>query len=196
MGEKGTVYFFTGLAGAGKTTIGGLFHRRLKARKPNVILADGDKMRIITLSTGYSTQERRDRALQSFRLWKEIADQGIDVVVCSIAMYDAVRDWNRENIENYVEIYVKTNWETLIRRDQKGLYSSGRKDVVGVDLPYDEPKEPDAVVENDGQETPEVIVDRLWRAFGLEEALGLMWRWFLQAALDSGCGTAHVPSNF
>ena len=69
MGEKGTVYFFTGLAGAGKTTIGGLFHRRLKARKPNVILADGDKMRIITLSTGYSTQERRDRALQSFRLW-------------------------------------------------------------------------------------------------------------------------------
>ena len=172
MGEKGIVYFFTGLAGAGKTTIGGLFHRRLKARKPNVILADGDKMRIITLSTGYSTQERRDRALQSFRLWKEIADQGIDVVVCSIAMYDAVRDWNRENIENYVEIYVKTNWETLIRRDQKGLYSSGRKDVVGVDLPYDEPKEPDAVVENDGQETPEVIVDRLWRAFGLEEALG------------------------
>ena len=172
MGEKGTVYFFTGLAGAGKTTIGGLFHRRLKARKPNVILADGDKMRIITLSTGYSTQERRDRALQSFRLWKEIADQGIDVVVCSIAMYDAGRDWNRENIENYVEIYVKTNWETLIRRDQKGLYSSGRKDVVGVDLPYDEPKEPDAVVENDGQETPEVIVDRLWRAFGLEEALG------------------------
>ncbi len=172
MGEKGTVYFFTGLAGAGKTTIGGLFHRRLKARKPNVILADGDKMRIITLSTGYSTQERRDRALQSFRLWKEIADQGIDVVVCSIAMYDAVRDWNRENIENYVEIYVKTNWETLIRRDQKGLYSSGRKDVVGVDLPYDEPKEPDAVVENDGQETPEVIVDRLWRAFGLEEELG------------------------
>ena len=110
--------------------------------------------------------------MQSFRLWKEIADQGIDVVVCSIAMYDAVRDWNRENIENYVEIYVKTNWETLIRRDQKGLYSSGRKDVVGVDLPYDEPKKPDAVVENDGQETPEVIVDRLWRAFGLEEALG------------------------
>ena len=81
MGEKGTVYFFTGLAGAGKTTIGGLFHRRIKEKKPNVILADGDKMRIITLSTGYSTQERLDRALQSFRLWKEIADQGIDVVI-------------------------------------------------------------------------------------------------------------------
>ena len=171
MNEKGTVYFFTGLAGAGKTTIGGLFYRRLKTAKPNVILADGDKMRIITLSTGYSTEERRDRALQSFRLWKEIAEQGIDIVVCSIAMYDVVRDWNRANIENYVEVYVKTSWETLYRRDQKGLYTSGRKDVVGVDLPYDEPKSPDAVVENDGDETPEEIVDRLWAAFGLEEKL-------------------------
>lgn len=171
MDERGTVYFFTGLSGAGKTTIGGLFHRRLKARKPNVILADGDKMRIITLSTGYSTEERRERALQSFRLWKQIAEQGIDVVVCSIAMYDAVRDWNRANIENYVEVYVKTSWETLYRRDQKGLYSSGIKDVVGVDLPYDEPKMPDAVVENDGGETPEEIVDRLWAAFRMEEKL-------------------------
>ena len=172
MSKKGTVYFFTGLAGAGKTTIGGLFHRRIKEKKPNVILADGDKMRIITLSTGYSTQERLDRALQSFRLWKEIADQGIDVVICSIAMYDEVRDWNRTHIDNYVEVYIKTKWETLYQRDQKGLYSSGMKDVVGVDLPYDEPKEPDAVIENDGQETPEAIVDRLWKAFGLEDVLG------------------------
>lgn len=167
--EKGTVYFFTGLAGAGKTTIGGLFYRRLKEKKPNVILADGDKMRIITLSTGYSTQERLDRALQSFRLWKEIAEQGIDVVVCSIAMYDPVRDWNREHIENYKEVYVKAKRETLYRRDQKGLYTSGMKDVVGVDLPYDEPKEPDVLIENDGQETPETIVNRLWKVFGLED---------------------------
>lgn len=169
MEKKGTVYFFTGLAGAGKTTIGGLFYRRLKEKKPNVILADGDKMRIITRSTGYSTQERLERALQSFRLWGEIAEQGIDVVVCSIAMYDPVRDWNREHIENYKEIYVRAKRETLYRRDQKGLYTSGIKDVVGVDLPYDEPKNPDALIENDGQETPESIVDRLWEAFGLED---------------------------
>lgn len=167
--EKGTVYFFTGLAGAGKTTIGGLFYQRLKARKPNVIIADGDKMRIITHSTGYSTEERRSRALQSFRLWCEIAAQGIDVVVCSIALYDEVRDWNREHIENYKEIYIKARRETLYLRDQKGLYSSGMKDVVGVDLPYDEPKNPDMVIENDGEELPEAIVDRLWAAFRLEE---------------------------
>ena len=56
--------------------------------------------------------------------------------------------------------------ETLYRRDQKQLYSSGRKEVVGVDLPYDEPQDADVVVQNDGQETPEEIVARLRERFG------------------------------
>ena len=60
MSEKGTVYFFTGLAGAGKTTIGGLFYQKLKARKPNVFLADGDQTRSIFGRSGYSTQARAD----------------------------------------------------------------------------------------------------------------------------------------
>ena len=45
MSQQGTVYFFTGLSGAGKTTLGGLFHQRLKAAKPNVVLLDGDEIR-------------------------------------------------------------------------------------------------------------------------------------------------------
>lgn len=167
MMEKGTVYFFTGLAGAGKTTIGGLFYRRLRERKPNVFLADGDQVRSIFGRSGYSTEARMDAARRGFRLWRELAEQGIDVVVCSIAMYDEIRAWNRGNIENYKEVYIKVTRETLYRRDQKGLYSSGRKEVVGVDLPFDEPQTADVIVENDGAETPEMIVTRLERAFGL-----------------------------
>lgn len=161
MSEKGTVYFFTGLAGAGKTTIGGLFYQRLKAENPCVFLADGDQTRSIFGRSGYSTQARLDAARRGFRLWRELAEQGIDVVVCSIAMYNEIRQWNRENIENYKEIYIKVTRETLYRRDQKKLYSSGAKNVVGVDLPYDEPETPDVVIQNDGQETPEEAVNRL-----------------------------------
>jgi adenylylsulfate kinase len=171
MEQQGTVYFFTGLAGAGKTTIGSLFYRRLKARKPNVILLDGDALRVIakTTNSGYTTEERRAGAFHNFEICKMLAEQGIDVVLCSISMYDVVRDWARENIENYKEIYVKVTWDTLFRRDQKGLYSSGMKNVVGVDLPYDEPKHPDIVIENDDQETPEQIVDQLEIALGLKK---------------------------
>ena len=161
MSEKGTVYFFTGLAGAGKTTIGGLFYRRLREKKTNAFLADGDQVRNIFGRSGYSTEARKDAARRGFRLWRELAEQGIDVVVCSIAMYHEIQSWNRENIENYKEIYIKVSRETLYRRDQKGLYTTGRKEVVGVDLPYDEPQNADAVVQNDGEKSPEEIVDWL-----------------------------------
>lgn len=161
METKGTVYFFTGLSGAGKTTIGGLFHQRLKATKPNVVLLDGDQIRpVFAEDIGYSDDDRVRGARRVFRVAKMLSDQGVDVVVCSICMYSAVRDWNRENIEHYREIYIKVKRETLLARNQKGLYTGGHE-VVGVDLPFDEPKTPDAVVENDGTEPPEAIVERL-----------------------------------
>ena len=103
-----------------------------------------------------------------FQHCKALAEQGKDVVCCSISMYTEVRAWNRENIENYREVYLKVTQETLYRRDQKKLYSSGTKKVVGVDLPWDEPGHSSVVVQNDGQETPEEIVDRLFRFFCLE----------------------------
>ena len=167
--EKGTVYFFTGLSGAGKTTLGGLFHRRLKQRKPNVILLDGDLIRpVYNEDIGYSDQDRGKGASRNFRVAKMLSDQGIDVVVCSICMYGQIRRWNRENIANYKEIYIKVTRETLLERNQKNLYTTGRN-VVGVDLPFDEPQASNVVIANDGSETPEAIVSRLEVLFGLAE---------------------------
>lgn len=178
MEKKGTVYFFTGLAGAGKTTIGGLFYERLKEKSPDAILIDGDQARLaaghstaagtVLLEDRYTTQARKAGAFESFQVCKRCAEQGRDVVICSIAMYTEVRTWNRENIENYREIYLKVTHETLYKRDQKKLYSSGTKNVVGVDLPWDEPGHSSIVIQNDGHETPKEIVERLFRFFGLE----------------------------
>ena len=178
MSEKGTVYFFTGLAGAGKTTIGGLFYQRLREKSPDAILIDGDQTRLaagdsavdgtVLLGERYTTEARKSGAFDTFRYVRNLSNLGKDVVICSIAMYTEVRAWNRENIENYREIYLKVTHETLYRRDQKKLYSTKAKNVVGVDLPWDEPGHSSIVIQNDGQETPEEIVDRLFRFFGLE----------------------------
>ena len=176
MSEKGTLYFFTGLAGAGKTTIGGLFYEKLLMRSPDAVLLDGDRQRAaaghnagdaVTVENRYTTEARKAGAWGMFQHCKELTEQGLDVVCCSISMYNEIRNWNRENIENYKEIYVKVTRETLYKRDQKGLYSSGAKNVVGVDLPYDEPEQPDIIVQNDGEESPEEVVARLEKAFGL-----------------------------
>lgn len=187
--EKGTLYFFTGLSGAGKTTIGGLFYEWLKERKPDAILIDGDAMRKMLAGevpvsfsdevwalireaalvvNDYSYEGRLRGAWPLFRLCKALTDQGCDVVCCSICMYRAVRRWNRENIENYREIYIKVSHETLYRRDQKGLYSSGTRNVVGVDIPAEEPEQPDLVLENDGQRTPRQQLALVLEHFALE----------------------------
>lgn len=189
MENKGTVYFFTGLSGAGKTTIGSLFYQHLKEKRPNAVLEDGDAMRQAlangkdeTLSPemqklianidmnahDYTYEGRLKGARVVFQWCKELADQGLDVVVCSICMYDAVRQWNRENIPNYREIYIKVSKDTLWKRDQKGLYSSGAKNVVGVDIPAEEPTQPDMIIYNEGDESPEEIVRRIEKKFGLD----------------------------
>ena len=175
MSEKGTLYFFTGLAGAGKTTIGSLFYERLSHRKNNVIFRDGDQIRAeelaisiengVPLARDYSLEDRLRGARATCPWCQKVTDQGSDIVFCTISMFDEIRDWYRKNLDNYKEIYVKVSLETLYRRDQKNLYNSDVKNVVGKDLPYEEPKTPDIIIENEGQETPEEIVDRIERAF-------------------------------
>ena len=85
--DQGTVYFFTGLSGAGKTTLGSLFYEHLRAQKPNVVFFDGDVLRSTTdKDVDYSTQARRSSAFRMFELCCLLASQGIDVVCCSISM--------------------------------------------------------------------------------------------------------------
>ena len=167
--EKGTLYLFTGLSGAGKTTLGSTFYRRLRECKNNVFLFDNDGMKAVFSDDpgGYDTANRIRRGYRSLRLCKALCDQGIDVVCCIIAMYDELLAWCRENVENYREIYIKVSMETLYARDQRGLYSTGAKEVVGVDLPFDEPKTPDVVIGNTGERSPEEVIAELGKRLGL-----------------------------
>ena len=162
--NKGTLFFFTGLAGAGKTTIGGLFYERLKQRKPNAVLIDGHVAREQAVASGaprdYSIAARLAGAKNTFRNCKDMTDRGIDIVCCSMSLFDEVRKWNRENIENYKEIYIRTDMEVL-RQRRVELYSGREQQVVGMDLPWDEPTTPDIIIDNNGSQSSKEIVDRL-----------------------------------
>ena len=169
--KKGNVYWVTGLSGAGKTTIGNLLYNRIKEKKDNVVWLDGDVLREVYHTKDYSDEGRFNLAMQHGRLCKMLSDQGIDVVICVIAMYEKCRQWNRENIKNYYEIYLRVSMEELIRRDQKLLYSKVLKkeitNVMGMDIPFEEPKKPSVIIDNNGLETPEQILEKILEKIGI-----------------------------
>ena len=166
-----TVYWITGLSGAGKTTIGKLFYEKLKEKYPNTVFLDGDTLRrVFGDDLGYTKEDRRKCAMRYSRLCAMLQEQDMNVICCTISMFDSVREWNRENIHSYKEIYVKVSMETLHARDQKGLYSGvteeKQKEVVGVHMEIEEPKCPDLILENDGERAPGELAEELIQKCG------------------------------
>lgn len=152
--KTGTLYWITGLAGAGKTTIGKEVYALIKKRKENVVFLDGDILReVLGNIFGYSYEERIRCAQQYSRICKMLTDQGLDVVICTISMFDMVRDWNRDNFEDYFEVYVDTPMEILQKHNKKNLYQGTEhvkeRQVAGVSFEVELPKTPDFCIKND-----------------------------------------------
>lgn len=166
----GRCFWLTGLSGAGKSTIGRAFYRRLAEEKEAVIYLDGDLLReVFGQRTSYDQASRKQLAFTYGRLCRMLTDQGQDVVCATISMYHEVRAWNRANMPNYREVFIEVPMPVLIQRDQKQLYSRALrgeiKDVMGVDLAFEAPETPDLVLVNDGQKTPDQLAETLWAAF-------------------------------
>lgn len=166
----GITFWITGLSGAGKSTFGRLLYMLYSKKIHNIVLLDGDELRMVIKNVDYSPEGRKDVAFQYARLCKLLTDQGIHVIICTISMYNEVRNWNRANIVNYCEIYIKVPMEQLILRDQKGLYSKAIlkevTNVMGVDVPFEEPQNPDILIYNDGQEDVETVFSELVNRLG------------------------------
>jgi adenylylsulfate kinase-like enzyme len=135
-----------------------------------VVFLDGDVLReVFGNDLGHSREERLKSAMRNSRLCKMLSDQGIDVVCATISLFRECQEWNRTHIPGYHEIYLRVPMKVLVERDQKQLYSRALrgevKDVMGVDLPVEEPRHPELIVENDGSEKPAVLAQRIFDLF-------------------------------
>jgi len=166
--SNGTVLWVTGLAGAGKSTIGRLLFERLRERCANSVLLDGDRLReVFGNDLGHGREARVASAMRNARLCKLLSDQGLHVVCSTISMFHACQAWNRERIPGYREIYVRAPMAVLRLRDPHGIYSRAERgeirDVVGVDIPAEEPERPDLVLDNDGTRPAAELAELAWR---------------------------------
>lgn len=168
MHYNGTLYWITGLSGAGKTTIGNQLYYTLRKKKNNVILLDGDilkKMFGEGNKISYTLEARKERAGRYAKLCKMLTDQGMIVICCTIAMFEDIREWNRKNIPNYIEVFLDVPMKILIERDQKGMYSEYKKgefkNLAGLDLTVEFPRNPDIIINNDGSLTVNSCVQKI-----------------------------------
>jgi adenylylsulfate kinase len=148
MGQRGVTVWFTGLSGAGKTTICQAVEQALRSQGHRLEVLDGDIVREnLTKGLGFSKADRDENIRRIGFVAHLLTRNGVIVLVSAISPYREIRDQVREKIGDFVEVYVSTPLEVCEQRDVKGLYKRARagelKQFTGIDDPYEPPLAPE-----------------------------------------------------
>jgi adenylylsulfate kinase len=152
--QRACCIWFTGLSGAGKTTLGNRLDQTLLAHGLHSYLLDGDRLRRgLCQDLGMSEDSRRENVRRIGEVAKLMVDAGLIVIVSAISPYREDRDACRQHFAEgqFIEVHVSTPLSECMRRDAKGLYQAVRegriRDFTGIDSPYQAPLDPEYVVD-------------------------------------------------
>ncbi len=160
--QKGVTVWFTGLSGAGKTTLARAVYDELKKRGNRVEILDGDVVRqYLTKGLGFSKEDRDENIRRIGFVAHLLTRNGVIVLVAAISPYRATREEVRRKIGDFIEVYVNAPLEVCEQRDVKGLYKKARageiKNFTGISDPYEPPLNPEVECRTDLERVEESV---------------------------------------
>jgi adenylylsulfate kinase len=161
MADKGFTLWFTGLSGAGKTTISGVLEKELRERGSKLEILDGDVVREnLSKGLGFSKEDRDTNVRRIAFVADLLSRNGVPVITAAISPYKEIRDEARETMgDRFIEVYVKASVDTCAERDVKGLYKKAFageiKEFTGVSDPYEAPENPEVVCDTESETAEE-----------------------------------------
>lgn len=163
-GHESTVLWFTGLSGSGKSTIANAVAKELYNRNIRSYVLDGDNIRHgLNKDLGFSEEDRTENIRRIGEVSKLFVDSGQFVLTAFISPFRADRQIVRDLLEEgeFIEVYIKCPIEECEVRDPKGLYDKARKGIIkdftGIDSPYEEPQQPEIILESDQYSIEECV---------------------------------------
>ncbi|NRF95276.1 adenylyl-sulfate kinase [Paenibacillus frigoriresistens] len=158
--QKGVTVWFTGLSGAGKTTVCRQLENQLQDSDLKLELLDGDEIRRhFSSNVGFSKEDRMTHIQRMAYICKLLNRNDVLVLASFITPYKEMRDYLRTEIGSFHEVYVKCPLDECIQRDVKGLYAKALngeiKQFTGISDPYEEPESPDLIIETDKETVKE-----------------------------------------
>jgi len=172
-GQRPAVLWFTGLSGAGKSTIANLVEQKLVARGRHTFLLDGDNVRHgLNRDLGFTEADRIENIRRVGEVARLMADAGLIVMTAFISPFRAEREMARKMIPNgeFIEVFIDTPLAEAEKRDAKGLYAKARagelRNFTGIDSPYEPPEQPEIRIDTtvmSADQAADLIVEELMK---------------------------------
>jgi adenylylsulfate kinase-like enzyme len=158
--KKGILFWITGLSGSGKTTLAKKIFPMIKKKYGPTVLLDGDQCRKALDLQGFNYRDRLGNSKKYNNITKILTDQKINIVFSLVCLINKPRNWNRRNIDNYLEIFIDCDLKKIIKKNKKKTYKNN-KNIVGIDIKPEFPKNPDIVIKNDFSTNTNLLAKQL-----------------------------------
>lgn len=147
--NKGILFWITGLSGSGKTSIAKKIHKKVTNNYGPTLLFSGDDIRKAFNIKTYDKKNRLKLAKNYIKFCKIIVDQNINVIFATVALFHEIQKQNKKIFQNYVEIYISSEFKKVSKFSNKGFYHKNYDNIWGNKIKPEFPKKPDIVINND-----------------------------------------------